>query len=145
MAPSIPFPILDRMQRPAPLPTEGELRLLRVLWDRGSSTVREVHDALGGSGESGYTTVLKLLQIMHGKGLVIRDESSRTHVYAAAVPPETTQRQLVSDLIDRAFGGSAHRMVMQALSPQVASREDLDRIRALIDQLERDEATGGER
>lgn len=132
------------MQRPPPLPTEGELRLLRVLWDRGPSTVREVHDALGG-GESGYTTVLKLLQIMHGKGLVIRDETSRTHVYAAAVPPETTQRQLVSDLIDRAFGGSAHRMVMQALSPQVASRDDLDRIRALIDALERDETGGSER
>ncbi|HEU4559156.1 MAG TPA: BlaI/MecI/CopY family transcriptional regulator [Longimicrobium sp.] len=132
------------MQRPPPLPTEGELRLLRVLWDRGPSTVREVHAALGGTGESGYTTVLKLLQIMHGKGLVIRDESSRQHVYAAAVPPETTQRQLVTDLIERAFGGSAHRLVMQALSPQVASREDLDRIRALIDGLERREAEGSE-
>ena len=131
------------MQRhPPPLPTEGELRLLRVLWERGPSTVREVQQALSGTGESGYTTVLKLLQIMHGKGLVIRDESSRTHVYAAAVPPETTQRQLVSDLIERAFGGSAHHLVMQALSPQVASREDLDRIRALLDELERREGGG---
>ena len=130
------------MDRSTRLPTEGELRLLRVLWDRGPSTVREVHQALPGDIESGYTTVLKLLQIMHGKGLVIRDESSRTHVYAAAVPPETTQRALVTDLIDRAFGGSAHRLVMQALSPQVASREDLDRIRALLAELERREGGG---
>lgn len=130
------------MDRSPPLPTEGELRLLRVLWERGSSTVREVHQALSGASESGYTTVLKLLQIMHGKGLVIRDESSRTHVYAAAVPPETTQRALVSDLIDRAFGGSAHRLVMQALSPRLASRDDLDRIRALLAEMERAEGAG---
>ena len=128
------------MPRTPPLPTEGELRLLRVLWDRGASTVRAVHEALGGDGEIGYTTVLKLLQIMHGKGLVIRDESSRTHVYAAAVPPETTQRQLVADLVDRAFGGSAHRLVMQALAPRAASREELDQIRGLLDELERREA-----
>ena len=130
------------VDRTPPLPTEGELRLLRVLWDRGPSTVREVHDGLPGVNESGYTTVLKLLQIMHGKGLVIRDESSRTHVYAAAVPPEATQRALVTDLIDRAFGGSAHGLVMQALSPQVASRDDLDRIRALLADLERREGAG---
>jgi BlaI family transcriptional regulator, penicillinase repressor len=130
------------LHRSPPLPTEGELRLLRVLWDRGPSTVREVHQALPGVNESGYTTVLKLLQIMHAKGLAIRDESSRTHVYAAAVPPEATQRALVSDLVDRAFGGSAHGLVMQALSPQVASRDDLERIRALLAGLERRE--GGE-
>lgn len=127
------------MSRTPPLPTEGELRLLRILWDRGASTVREVHESLGPGGEIGYTTVLKLLQIMHGKGLVIRDESSRTHIYAAAVPPETTQRQLVTDLIDRAFGGSAHRLVMQALAPRAASREELDQIRGLLDELERRE------
>jgi len=129
------------MDRSPPLPTDGELRLLRVLWERGPSTVREVHQALP-AGESGYTTVLKLLQIMHGKGLVIRDESSRTHVYAAAVLPEATQRALVTDLIDRAFGGSAQSLVMQALSPQVSSRQDLDRIRALLEELERREAEG---
>lgn len=134
-----PRPAMDRSP---PLPTEGELRLLRVLWERGPSTVREVHQALSGAGESGYTTVLKLLQIMHGKGLVIRDESSRTHVYATAVLPEATQRALVTDLIDRAFGGSAHRLVMQALSPQVASRQDLDQIRALLAELERRETEG---
>jgi predicted transcriptional regulator len=130
------------MDRSPPLPTEGELRLLRVLWERGPSTVREVQQALSGAGESGYTTVLKLLQIMHGKGLVIRDESSRTHVYAAAGLPETTQRALVTDLIDRAFGGSAHRLVMQALSPEVASRQELDQIRALLAELERRETEG---
>lgn len=133
------------MSRTPPLPTEAELRLLRVLWERGPSTVREVQGALGGADESGYTTVLKLLQIMHGKGLVIRDESSRTHIYAAAVPPETTQRQLVSDLIERAFGGSAHRLVLQALSPQVASDEELERIREILGDLERREGGGTER
>ncbi|HST62024.1 MAG TPA: BlaI/MecI/CopY family transcriptional regulator [Longimicrobium sp.] len=127
------------MSRTPPLPTEGELRLLRVLWDRGASTVRDVFEQLGAEGEVGYTTVLKLLQIMHGKGLVIRDESSRTHIYAAAVPPETTQRQLVTDLIDRAFGGSAHRLVMQALAPRASSPEELDQIRGLLDELQRRE------
>lgn len=127
------------MSRTPPLPTEGELRLLRVLWARGPSTVREVFELLGTEGEIGYTTVLKLLQIMHGKGLVIRDESSRTHIYAAALPPETTQRQLVADLVERAFGGSAHRLVMQALAPRAASREELDQIRGLLDELERRE------
>ena len=124
------------MSRTPPLPTEGELRLLRVLWARGPSTVREVYAQLGTESEVGYTTVLKLLQIMHGKGLVIRDESSRTHIYAAALPSETTQRQMVADLVERAFGGSAHRLVMQALAPQVASREELEQIRELLAQLE---------
>lgn len=127
------------MSRTPPLPTEGELRLLRVLWARGPSTVREVFAQLGAEGEVGYTTVLKLLQIMHGKGLVIRDDSSRTHIYAAALPPETTQRQLVADLVERAFGGSAHRLVMQALAPQVATREELGQIRDLLAELERRE------
>lgn len=127
------------MSRTPPLPTEGELRLLRILWNRGPSTVREVHDSLGAASDTGYTTVLKLLQIMHAKGLVIRDESSRTHIYAAAVPPETTQRQLVADLVERAFGGSASTLVMQALAPRAASREELSQIRGLLDELERRE------
>ena len=123
-----------------PRPTDAELGILRVLWERGPSTVREVHEVLHkDEGGSGYTTVLKLLQIMHGKGLVIRDDSSRTHIYAAALPPETTQRQLVADLVERAFGGSAHRLVMQALAPQVASREELGQIRDLLAELERRE------
>lgn len=128
------------MTRTPPLPTEAELRLLRVLWDRGPSTVRDVHEQLGPDGGIGYTTVLKVLQVMHGKGLVIRDDSSRSHIYAAALPPETTQRQLVADLVERAFGGSAHRLVLQALPPQVASREDLGQIRDLLAELERREA-----
>ena len=123
---------------PPPLPTDGELRILRVLWARGPSTVREVHDALGGDREAGYTTVLKLMQIMHDKRLVTRDASSRTHVYEAATPPEDTQRQLVRDLTERAFGGSALGLMMQALSSERASADDLRRIRALIDRLERE-------
>lgn len=117
------------------MPTEAELRLLRVLWTRGASTVREVLDALPAEPPPGYTTVLKLLQIMYSKGLVIRDEGERQHVYAAAVPPETTQRQLVADLAQRAFGGSALGLVMHALSPEVASRQDVEEIRRLLSQL----------
>lgn len=119
-------------RRPLPLPTEAELRLLRVLWTRGASTVREVLDSLPPEPPTGYTTVLKLLQIMHGKGLVIRDDRERTHVYAPAVPPETTQRQMVADLTERAFGGSALGLVMHALSPDVASREEIEEIRRLV-------------
>jgi predicted transcriptional regulator len=118
-------------RRDLPLPTEGELRILRVLWSRGPSTVRQVLDALP-SEDTGYTTVLKLLQIMYTKGLVIRDERERTHVYAAAVPPETTQRQLVADFTEKAFGGSALGLVMHALSPEVATREDLEEIRRMV-------------
>jgi predicted transcriptional regulator len=113
------------------------LRILRVLWERGPSTVRDVHDALGGDREAGYTTVLKLMQIMHEKRLVTRDASARTHVFAAATPPETTQRQLVRDLTERAFGGSALGLMMQALSSERASADDLRQIRTLIDALER--------
>lgn len=120
------------LRRPLPLPTEAELRLLRVLWARGASTVRQVLDALPADPPTGYTTVLKQLQIMHGKGLVIRDDRERTHVYAAAVPPETTQRQMVADLADRAFGGSALGLVMHALSPDVATREEIEEIRRLV-------------
>ena len=119
-----------------PLPTEGELRLLRVLWTRGASTVRDVHAEVEAGTAWGYTTVLKLLQIMHGKGLVIRDESQRTHVYAAAVPPERTQQALVSDLAERAFGGSAAQLALRALSGQRASREELEQIRVLLEKLE---------
>ena len=123
------------MRREPPLPTEAELRLLRILWDRGASTVREVLDRHPAGDGAGYTTVLKLLQIMHAKGLVVRDESNRTHVYSAAVPPESTQHRLVADLVERAFGGSAHQLVLQALSPQLSSPEELARIRALIESL----------
>ncbi|HVH12406.1 MAG TPA: BlaI/MecI/CopY family transcriptional regulator [Longimicrobium sp.] len=117
-----------------PLPTEGELDLLDVLWKRGPSTVREVQDAL--SRQAGYTTVLKLLQIMHAKGLVTRDESARTHVYAAAVEREETEGGLVSELARKAFGGSAGRLVMRALSEHTASAEELAEIRRMLDGVE---------
>ena len=119
-----------------PRPTPGELEILRVLWDRGPSTVREVQDALGEERAAGYTTVLKLLQIMAEKDLVRRDESARAHVYAARVPETQTQRQLVRDLVDRAFGGSAAQLVVQALSGRRASAEEIERIRRLLDEIE---------
>ena len=124
--------------KPTPRPTDAELAILRVLWERGPSTVREVHDALSDTHDTGYTTVLKLMQIMHDKRLVTRDASARTHVYEAATPPEDTQRRLVRDLAERAFGGSALGLMMQALSSARASTDDLRRIRAMIDRLERE-------
>jgi len=111
-------------------PTDAELAILRVLWAEGPSTVRRVAEVLGR--DTGYTTALKLLQIMTEKGLVVRDESSRTHIYAAASTEDQTQRQLVTDLLDRAFGGSAAKMVLQALAASRTSPEELDEIRKLI-------------
>jgi BlaI family transcriptional regulator, penicillinase repressor len=113
-------------------PTDAELAILRVLWSRGPSTVREVAEAMGREGA--YTTVLKLLQIMTEKRLVRRDEGARTHVYEAAGSEERTQRQLVGDLLDRVFDGSAARLVMQALAAKKASREELSEIRKLIEK-----------
>jgi BlaI family penicillinase repressor len=118
-------------------PTSAELEILGVLWELGGSTVREVHERLARSRPLGYTTVLKLLQIMAEKGLVRRDESQRAHVYAASIPAEQTQRQLIGDLVDRAFGGSASRLVQQALSSKKASAEEISKIRAYLDELER--------
>jgi predicted transcriptional regulator len=120
---------------PLPRPTDAELEILRALWQHGPSTVREVHEALRGRGV-GYTTILKLLQIMVGKGLASRDETDRAHVYQARLPREQTERQLVRDLVDRAFGGSAARLVLQALSSRKTSAEELERIRNLLDELE---------
>jgi BlaI family transcriptional regulator, penicillinase repressor len=123
-----------------PRPTPGELGILRVLWEQGPLTVREIHARLERQRPTGYTTVLKLLQIMTDKGLVRRDETARAHVYEARAPEEQTQRQLVRDLLDRAFGGSATKLVMHALSARKTSRAELARIREMIDRLE-----GGER
>lgn len=122
--------------KPNPRPTDAELAILRVLWERGPSTVREVHDALSDTQDSGYTTVLKLMQIMTDKGLVDRDESQRAHVYTSRHGEQRTQRQLLGDLMDRAFGGSPAKLVMQALSASKASAEDLSAIRNLLDQME---------
>ena len=113
-------------------PTDAELAILRVLWGRGPSTVREVVDAIGR--ETGYTTVLKTLQIMTEKKLVTRDESARTHVYQAAYTEDQTQRHLVRDLISRAFEGSAAKLALQALESGKASPEELDAIHALIER-----------
>jgi len=120
--------------KPTPRPTDAELAILRVLWQRGPSTVREVHDALSSSQETGYTTVLKLLQIMTDKGIVVRDESQRAHVYASSESEQRTQRKLIGDLMDRAFGGSPSKLVMQALSATRASADELTAIRKLLDQ-----------
>ena len=117
----------------APRPTDAELAILRILWDRGPSTVRQVHDILGRERPTAYTTALKLLQIMIEKGLVERDERDRTHVYRARLSEETTQRQLVRDLVDRAFAGSSMKLVMQALATRRASPDELRDIRKAID------------
>jgi BlaI family penicillinase repressor len=117
-------------------PTDAELAILRVLWQRGESTVRQVHDVLSQEREMGYTTVLKLMQIMTEKGLVERDESERTHVYQTRLTQEQTQQQLVGDLLNKAFGGSASQLVLQALSAKPASAEELTQIRQLLDKLE---------
>jgi BlaI family transcriptional regulator, penicillinase repressor len=121
-----------------PRPTDAELAILRVLWDRGPSTVRQVLDALSVERATGYTTVLKLLQIMTDKQLVARDESDRTHIYEANFSQADTQHQLVDDLTDRAFGGSAMQLVMRALSGRRTSRADLAEIRRLLDEHEGD-------
>jgi BlaI family transcriptional regulator, penicillinase repressor len=120
-----------------PRPTDAELAILRVLWERGPSTVRQVQESLSGQRVIGYTTILKLMQIMADKGLVARDESDRTHIYAARKSEEHTQRQLLQDLLDRAFGGSALKLVMQALSTRKSSPEELAQIRQLLDEGER--------
>jgi len=125
-----------------PRPTDAELAILRVIWPLGEGTVREIHEVLARRQPTGYTTVLKLLQIMHEKGLVERDESERAHVYRAAKGQQKMQRELVSDLLDRAFGGSMSALVVQALSSKKASPAELDEIRHLLDELER---TGGDR
>ena len=119
---------------PAARPTNAELEILRVLWDLGPSTVREVHESLPRADQVGYTTVLKLLQIMTEKGLVTRDVSARTHVYAAAASQATTQRRMVSDLADRVFAGSTLDLVLHALSSSPARPEELDQIRKLLDE-----------
>jgi len=118
------------------MPTDAELAILCVLWAHGPCTVRAVQDHLDRDEPIGYTTVLKLLQIMLEKGLVTRDESQRAHIYAAAVSEPSTQQRLVDDLLERAFGGSARRLVMQALDSDRVSDDELDDIRALLDQLD---------
>ena len=120
-----------------PLPTDAELDILAALWQLGPSTVREVHEHLGK--DSGYTTTLKQMQIMTEKGLLIRSERFRSHVYEAGVPKEQTQRQIAADLLQRAFAGSAASLLMGALQAQSTTREELDEIRRMLDEFEKKE------
>jgi predicted transcriptional regulator len=125
------------MKKPGPLkPTDAELAILCVLWRHGPSTVRGVWDQIDPAQTTGYTTVLKMLQIMFEKGLVKRDETARSHVYEAAVSEERTQRQVFRHLLERFFGGSAPKLVMQALEVKKASRAELAEIRKLLDEME---------
>jgi BlaI family transcriptional regulator, penicillinase repressor len=117
-----------------PKPTEGELELLRVLWEKGPATVRELHDAVNLQRAVGYTSVLKILQIMTEKGLVEREESAKAHIYRAAASQQDTQNQLLRDLSERLFSGSAAQLAMHALAMQPASAEELEEIRTLIEQ-----------
>jgi predicted transcriptional regulator len=119
-----------------PRPTDAELDILRVLWSRGPSTVREVHGELKRYKPVGYTTTLKFMQIMIEKGLVRRNEEQRAHLYESMMPQESTQRQLVRELLDRAFSGSATQMVMQALSAKRATPAEISEIRRMLDQYE---------
>ncbi|MFY0254307.1 BlaI/MecI/CopY family transcriptional regulator [Chitinophaga sp. 30R24] len=118
-------------------PTESELEILSVLWEKGPSTVREVHDILSQTKDAGYTTTLKLMQIMHEKELLQRDTSSKTHVYTAAISQQKTQQQLVNKMIDTVFGGSASQLVMQALGHHQSSAEELDQIRQYLSAIEK--------
>src|SRR5689334_23077779 len=116
-------------------PTESELEILQILWTKGTATVRDVHEELIKTKDAGYTTTLKLMQIMHEKGLVKRDDSMRTHVYQAAVNKERTQKHMLSKMIDSLFGGSPTQLVIQALGEHKASPEELEKIQALLNDL----------
>lgn len=117
-----------------PRPTEAELELLRILWEKQPATVRDIYDALDQARAVGYTTVLKLLQIMTTKGLVVRDEANRAHLYRAAISQDATQNEMLKDLSLRLFSGSAAQLALHALAMEPANAEELDAIRALIDR-----------
>jgi len=122
-----------------PRPTEAELAILNVVWQHAPCTVRTVQEILNARRPTGYTTVLKLMQIMTDKGLLARDESQRTHIYRPRLPAEETQQGLVRDLLDRAFAGAADQLVLQVLSAKKVSREELTKIREMLDEIERGE------
>ncbi|MDY0906276.1 BlaI/MecI/CopY family transcriptional regulator [Pedobacter sp. CFBP9032] len=115
-------------------PTEGEMEILQVLWQKGNATVREVHEALNKK-DSGYTTTLKLMQILHEKGMVERDTNQKTHIYKALVSQDKTEKHLVNKMIDSVFNGSAARLVMQALGNHKASADEIDEIKKYLDSL----------
>ena len=118
-------------------PTEGELEILQILWEKEKATVREVHEVILQSKEAGYTTTLKLMQIMFEKGLVTRDDSAKTHIYTPNVSKEKTQSQFLGKMISGLFGGSSSQLVMQALGTQSPSKEELDEIQQLLDNLKK--------
>jgi len=118
-------------------PTPSELEILQVLWSRGPSTVREVHDTLGATKQIGYTSVLKLMQIMTAKGLVTRSENQRAHVYEAGEPAEKTKQQFATDVLQRVFQGSASELMMHALAGRHSSKEELKELRRMLDEFER--------
>ena len=118
-------------------PTESELDILQILWEKEQATVREVHDELSKNKDSGYTTTLKLLQIMFEKGLVTRDDSSKTHIYHPAISRVSTQKQFLDKMIDTLFGGSPTQLVMQALGNHKATPEELEEIRKMIENLKK--------
>jgi len=125
-----------RMASKRPGPTKGELAILRVLWEGGPRSVRDIQRVLNASKPTGYTTVLKLMQIMTDKGLVERDETQRPQIYRARYSQKQTQRQLVSDLLQRAFGGSVKALVLQALATKKSTPEELQAIEQLLDRFE---------
>jgi predicted transcriptional regulator len=127
------------MAPPPPRPTDAELTILRVLWTRGPSTIRDVHEVIAQHRPLAYTTTLKLLQIMTEKGLTTREELGQQHIYRARQSEQATQRRLVRDLVERAFGGSTSQLVMQALATKRASKEELRAIRRLLDAKEHDD------
>ena len=120
-----------------PKPTASELEILQVLWERGPSTVREVHDALSAKRPIGYTSVLKLMQIMTGKGTLRRNEEQRAHVYEAVQPAQKTKRQLALDVLQRVFDGSASDLMMHALAGRKASKQEIEELRRLLNEYER--------
>jgi predicted transcriptional regulator len=117
-------------------PTDRELAILGVLWEKGSGTVRDVHEALHENSETGYTTTLKLMQIMVEKGLLVREDDGRRHIYRPALSEERTQKELLQDLLDRVFAGSAEKLVLRALSAKKVSPNELKRIREMLDEME---------
>jgi BlaI family penicillinase repressor len=125
------------MSQQPPRPTDAELEILTVLWSRGPSTVRQVHESVNRHKPAQYSTVLKFLQIMAEKGLVRRDEKQRAHIYEAAQPKEWTQQRLAADLLQRAFGGSAKNLLMGALSARKASKQELAELRKMLDDYEK--------
>ena len=127
------------MAKSPPKPTESELAILHVLWQHGPGTVRFINDQLSQRREIGYTTTLKILQLMHEKGIVSRDDANRTHVYAAAVRERETQGLLLDKFVESTFGGSAMKLVLQALGNRSTSREELAQIRTLLTEIEQDQ------